>query len=364
MSHIDEGRLHAWLDGALGPLTGPEGAAMAHHLATCDECRARLEQESAIRERARSVLASADRALPEAPPFADLVAQARSVGLDAEGEFGPQPVNAAPDSARRRTGRRISRVGLAWAASITVVVGAGLLGRELALQSGRDLPAGLDFGRESVQAPTDEREDLRENAPVAREATPSDSPARQKSELNAVVEAEEPTAGRGAEAQKLQVRERSDADLAEVAAPPAAPAVGAAQEEAKDEESGSRARFAARPPHIGLAIGHPALGCWRLESGQAEAGIPTRLRLTDERLPDEVEGGLRLEADPDPHTTGNDAPAWLPLSADSAWLSIPPRIFRLAPADDMLTGQVRDPTEPSAGDPSEVRYTRVECGTP
>ena len=67
-------------------MTGPEGAAMAHHLATCDECRARLEQESAIRERARSVLASADRALPEAPPFADLVAQARSVGLDAEGE--------------------------------------------------------------------------------------------------------------------------------------------------------------------------------------------------------------------------------------------------------------------------------------
>ena len=364
MSHIDEGQLHAWLDGALGPLTGPEGAAVAHHLATCDECRSRLEQASEVRESARSVLASADRALPEAPPFADLVAQARSGRLDAEGAPGPQPVHVVSDSARRRTGRRISRVGLAWAASIAVVVGAGWLGRELALQSGRDLPAGLDFDRESVQAPTDETEGLRENSSVAREPLPSEKPARQKSEAKAVVEADEPTVGRGAEARKLEVSERLDADLAEVAAPSVAPAVGAALEQVKDEESGSRARFAARPPQTGLAIGHPALGCWRLEPGQAEAGIPTRLRLTDERLPDEVKGALRLEADPDPHTTGNDAPAWLPLGADSVWLSIPPRIFRLAPADGMLKGQVRDSTEPSAEDPLEVRYTGVECGTP
>ena len=78
MSHIDEGRLHAWLDGALGPESGPEGAAMDQHLATCDECRMRLEEASAVRERARSVLASADHSLREAPPFAEIVARAQA----------------------------------------------------------------------------------------------------------------------------------------------------------------------------------------------------------------------------------------------------------------------------------------------
>lgn len=364
MSHIDEGRLHAWLDGALGPQSGPEGAAMAVHLEECDECRSRLEEARAVRERARAALSAADSPPLAAPPFVDLVARARSDGWTPDDPSDRESVRIRSRTAGPAGRSRIPRVGLAWAASITIAVGAGLLGRELALQRGGDLPAELDFGRESVEAPADEQEGFRENAPAAREPAPAEPPARQKSDARKIVEAEESTAGRGAESRKLDVSERVDADLAEVAAPPAALRAHETIGQVEDEESSGRNRFAAPPPQPGPAIGHPALGCWRMESGQERSGLPARLWLTEDPLPDDAHGALRLKTDMDPGLSGSEAPGWLPLGADSVWLSIPPRVFRLAPVDGILVGQVSDPTEPSAADPLSVRFTRVECGTP
>lgn len=361
MSHIDEGRLHAWLDGALGPQSGPEGAAMARHLEACDECRSRLEAESIVRERARSVLAAADSPPTAAPPFADLVARAVSKDPTQEDAVDREPTDGAPISTRRRARVRTSRVGLAWAASITIAVGAGFLGRELVLQRGHDLPAELDFGRESIEAPADAIEGLRENAPVAGEPVPSDPPARQKSEAKAIVEAEKSMAAQRAETRKLDVSERVDADLAEVAAPPAAQRAQEATGQVEDEEISGRTRFAARPPLTGPASGHPALGCWRVEPGQEQTGIPARLWLTEDRLPDNADGALRLETDPE---SGSDATGWLPLGADSVWLSIPPRVFRLASGDDALVGLAMLSGDEAAMEPSEVRYTKVECGSP
>ena len=60
MTHIDEGTIHAWLDGALTP---SEGAAVEAHTASCAQCAAQVAE-------ARGLLAGASRilsALDEVP---------------------------------------------------------------------------------------------------------------------------------------------------------------------------------------------------------------------------------------------------------------------------------------------------------
>src|SRR5439155_15691994 len=49
MSHVDEGTLHAYLD---GELPSSERVALEAHLAQCATCRAGLEEERALRARA------------------------------------------------------------------------------------------------------------------------------------------------------------------------------------------------------------------------------------------------------------------------------------------------------------------------
>lgn len=366
VSHIDEGRLHAWLDGALGPESGPEGAAMGHHLARCEECRARLEEASALRERARSVLASADHPPSEAPAFTEIVDRARSGARETKRAAEPESARTSAESARRRIRQRTSRVGLAWAASITLAVGAGWLGRELALQRGRDLPDALDISRKSVPAMTEDESGTPER--FEQEANAAESPARQKSEAKVVspAEAEESRAGRGEEAPKLDMLDRVDAELAEVATPPAEAATDEAVGQLKNKETGGRARFAVRPPQSGGGVGHSAVGCWRVERAGEVSGAPARIRLTDERAPGQDDGSLRLETDSKPRLTGSDPAVWMPLGADSVWLSVPPRVYRLAHRDSVLNGlvMVTADLDPEVATPAEVRYTRVECPTP
>jgi predicted anti-sigma-YlaC factor YlaD len=112
MPHVDEGLLHAYLDGALDALLEagalPDGTTRASidaHLAACADCRALLEAERAIRTRAGAVL---DTVAPvvDVPPFSELFAMHR----------------ARP---RRRA------LPLAWAASVLLAVGAGWWGSEL-----------------------------------------------------------------------------------------------------------------------------------------------------------------------------------------------------------------------------------------
>ncbi len=104
MSHVTDGDLHAWLDGALDELGDAEAERVRSHLDGCEVCRRRLEEERHIREAAGRILSAAapDVRLPT-------LEELRSVAVARE--------------TRVRSGRRIQR--LAWAASVVVALGTG-----------------------------------------------------------------------------------------------------------------------------------------------------------------------------------------------------------------------------------------------
>ena len=56
MSHVREGELHAYLDGALDRLGTDVADRVRYHLAECEDCQSRIEQERELRERASALL--------------------------------------------------------------------------------------------------------------------------------------------------------------------------------------------------------------------------------------------------------------------------------------------------------------------
>src|SRR5258707_3012558 len=69
MSHVDEGTLHAYLDGELTPV---ERERVDTHLKGCPACQARLAEEQAILERASRLLGLAAPPERAMPPLAQL----------------------------------------------------------------------------------------------------------------------------------------------------------------------------------------------------------------------------------------------------------------------------------------------------
>ena len=102
MSHVDEGTLHAYLD---GELPAADRAALESHVAQCAACRANLAEERALIARAGQLLAAAQPADRPAPPLQQL---------------------------RQRPVRRPwhVRTPVAWAASVVLALVAGYSLRE------------------------------------------------------------------------------------------------------------------------------------------------------------------------------------------------------------------------------------------
>jgi len=95
MSHVDDGTLHAYLDGELPPV---ERARLEAHVAECAACRTRLEEERALIERASGLLGLAQPPERLAPPLHQL--------------------------RRPRLAWRL-RVPLTWAATVVLALGIG-----------------------------------------------------------------------------------------------------------------------------------------------------------------------------------------------------------------------------------------------
>ena len=98
MSHVDDGRLHAYLD---GELSAAEAQRFDAHLAQCPACRARLDEERALITRAGELLALA------APPDREL-----------------RPFRAGDVKPPPRLWWRV-RMPLAWAATVALALGIG-----------------------------------------------------------------------------------------------------------------------------------------------------------------------------------------------------------------------------------------------
>jgi len=132
MSHVDEGTLHAYLDGELSPA---EAQGVDAHLAQCPACRGRLEEERALITRAGELLALA------APPDREL-----------------PPFRAGDVKPLKRLWWQV-RLPLAWAATVVLALGIGrYLGSGSRALTDRSVAAPLaDRSRELVAADTPAR---------------------------------------------------------------------------------------------------------------------------------------------------------------------------------------------------------------
>jgi Putative zinc-finger len=131
MQHLDEGTIHAWLDGELPP---DEAEAAARHVAGCAECRARVVE-------ARGLLAGASRIVS---------------ALDAGPAGVIPPAQRGPASTRRPWYRfAITPVRMSIAATILVAAGLTLTARHAADNSalrGRLIDSQINRGAQAMPA--------------------------------------------------------------------------------------------------------------------------------------------------------------------------------------------------------------------
>ncbi len=171
MSHVDEGALHAYLDGALDEYPPGEARRVREHVEACALCAARLTEERKIREEAHAILGLAAPEV-EAPTLEELRQYVR-----------------ASRPARTTVSMQIYRMG--WAASVLLALGTGwmLRGGEAVPTVRSDGVSGGAGGAATVEqerpadlAATDAREVVEErevdvSTSVTAAPPPAESPA-------------------------------------------------------------------------------------------------------------------------------------------------------------------------------------------
>ena len=152
MPHADEGRLHAYLDGALHAEDPRAARALESHLEGCADCQALLEFERAVRDEASALLTDALPTAADAPPpWEEILHRAGRGATVAPGAAAAVPSGAAAGGAAatgsagepdgtghgevsqgrrdRRPPRRFAWLPagprMAWAASVLVALGVG-----------------------------------------------------------------------------------------------------------------------------------------------------------------------------------------------------------------------------------------------
>jgi hypothetical protein len=173
MSHVDDGELTAYADGAY-PVNDPEALRISAHLSTCGNCRTRLEQSQELRTRAAEILSFATPATLSAPSFESLQSQVTT-------------------SSRTRPA-----IPLAWAATIVLSLGIGWFGRA-AWQTGELGPRSVAVQDAVTSAPVATQEEQQSIAPPAV-VPPTEKPA---------------VLGDNARGSKERTRQLAESDLAQ-----------------------------------------------------------------------------------------------------------------------------------------------------
>ena len=176
MSHLDEGSLHALLD---GEVAAAEVAALERHLAACDECRTRLAEARSFRDESLSLIEALDE--ESTPVLAEAAAPAqgplpRFVAERVEIFESPAPRNQA---SRRPTARWVNVVALAATVVVAVGLWQSLGGRKLALPDGPErasIPLDSSTSRLAATPPPAPAEP----APFAGETRANSTPDRKE----------------------------------------------------------------------------------------------------------------------------------------------------------------------------------------
>lgn len=135
MRHVDDGTIHAWLDGQVTDRA--EAAWIDEHLRWCGACAARVAEERGLLEQAHALLATAAPAV-EAPEFSEVAGAAERRRVDEE---------AGSKGAASWNQRRLLQLG--WAASVLLAAAIGWMARDVAL--------GPDVTRVALETPAPPR---------------------------------------------------------------------------------------------------------------------------------------------------------------------------------------------------------------
>jgi len=270
MSHIDEGALHAYLDGALDEYPAAEARSIREHLETCGACRERLESERRVRDDATAMLGLAAPEV-EIPTFEELRAYVQA-------------------NAPRRSPWTVRLYRLGWAASIVLALGTGWIlrgGDVVPVRSPVGTSLEVDGARQdapssagnAVEARVGAAEELDAGAPEVVEA----ELVTQMQEEAARTAEPERIAPSGPQSRLPDVVPAPEADAfgdlaADDVPQPSAPAAGAADEPAAMKTDGARQQelVASRAPEPTSAAAEPVASVSPLRERAADtsgAGI-------------------------------------------------------------------------------------------
>src|SRR6476469_1544886 len=193
MSHLDEGTLHALLD---GELETHEVAEIQAHLGSCSSCGLRLREVKEFYAEADRLIASVDlqataaTAVPRPTPAPSAAAPARAEAPARRDTPRPQPAAAAPawepwndpppvllvpdnESGSERRMKRMRQVG--WAAILLVIVGAGFVeARKFMPTAPADTPPASNANTVLSQEESPSRDaPMAAAAPLAKTDTPA-----------------------------------------------------------------------------------------------------------------------------------------------------------------------------------------------
>ena len=226
MRHVNEGEIHAYLDGALDLVAGEDATAIREHLSTCEDCARLMEEERGIREAAGAILHDSDPLEIPLPPLEELRERALAPPAP-EQEDEPAPSRYARWNAWQ--------IPLTWAATVILALGIGWrVGVQFPGTSATPVPA-------ATQGLSREGSDLDAlSAPEQRDASP------EASDIPSQALEEESGAGVQPDDARLQLvsgmaRERAETDPVDLAR-------GAGADVAVEQEEGKREEPAAAPP--------------------------------------------------------------------------------------------------------------------
>jgi hypothetical protein len=111
MSHLDEGTLQAWLDGARSGLDPSKLASIERHVGACDACASRADALARSSFRTHALLSVGRDQYAPRVPYEDVAERARGT--------------------RTRVRSRVRKIQLTWAASVLCAIGLGWISNEL-----------------------------------------------------------------------------------------------------------------------------------------------------------------------------------------------------------------------------------------